>query len=621
MRATSFKRLQKEQDLLEKSLLSILLGFFFFFTFYLAWLIGFQIWYIGRIFPGVSLAGVDVGGMNPAQAASAIASNIQFPENGQILLTDREKTWTVKPIEMGLILDSQASAETAFRYGRSGGIFRRLAEQISARQGAHSLSPNLVLDQRLAYHYLSTLAEQVNQSLLEPSISVEGTNVIINPGQVGRTLDIQTTLDRLTVQLETLQNGTVPLAVSETQPTIVDVNSQADLVRKILSEPLAISLPQGQEGAGPWVLQPSDLAAMLVFERGQDGGNTLYKVAVDAGKLRSFLSDLAPQLQLEPSDARFIFNDETRQLDLIQPAVIGRKLDLENSVQQIQQKVLLGEHAIPLQLVLTTPRITSDRTAEQLGITELLHAETSYFYGSSADRVQNIQAAASRFHWLLVAPGETFSMTSALGDISLDNGYAEALIIYGDQTIMGVGGGVCQVSTTLFRAAFFTGFPVVERHEHAYRVGYYERTAGYGVDPNLAGLDATVFAPLVDLKFVNDSPNWLLMETYVSPSSSSITWKFYSTSDGRSVQWDTTGPTNTVPAPEPVYRENPDLPSGEVEQVDWPAEGADITVTRRVYQGDTLLFQDEFQTHYQPWQAVYEYGPGTEGLPPADAGE
>jgi vancomycin resistance protein YoaR len=180
----------------------------------------------------------------------------------------------------------------------------------------------------------------------------------------------------------------------------------------------------------------------------------------------------------------------------------------------------------------------------------------------------------------------------------------------GGQTIKGVGGGVCQVSTTLFRGVFFAGYPIVERYAHAYRVGYYEQTAK-GHDAKLAGLDATVFVPLVDFKFKNDTPNWLLMETYVNGYS--LTWKFYSTSDGRRVEWSSTGPTNIVPAPAPVYRENPDLKQGEINQVDWAAEGSDVNVSRTVYNKDgSVYFSDDVTTHYEAWQDVYEYGPGTE---------
>ena len=167
---------------------------------------------------------------------------------------------------------------------------------------------------------------------------------------------------------------------------------------------------------------------------------------------------------------------------------------------------------------------------------------------------------------------------------------------------------MCQVSTTLFRAVFNAGFPVVERTPHAYRVGYYEQTAGGSIDSRLAGLDATVYFPLVDFKFTNDSPYWILMETYFS-SSGSLTWKFYSTSDGRTVTWDTTGVTNVVTAPSASFEENPELRKNEMKQVDWAANGADVTVTRTVSRDGGVLFQDQFTTHYEPWQAICQYGP------------
>jgi vancomycin resistance protein YoaR len=203
-----------------------------------------------------------------------------------------------------------------------------------------------------------------------------------------------------------------------------------------------------------------------------------------------------------------------------------------------------------------------------------------------------------------------------MGDISLNNGYAEALIIYNGQTIEGVGGGVCQVSTTLFRTAFFSGFPIIERHPHAYRVRYYEKIAGNRIDPTLAGLDATVYVPEVDFKFKNDTPFWLLMETEVSVKNNTITWRFYSTSDGRKITWLTSGPTNLVEPPPPLYKENDSLSTGEIKQVDWEAQGADVNVSRTVCRNDSICLQDTFNTHYEPWRAVYEYGPGTEGIPP-----
>jgi len=358
------------------------------------------------------------------------------------------------------------------------------------------------------------------------------------------------------------------------------------------------------------------LAGMLVIERVTTPEGAEYKVGLSNERLRRFLNEIAPNLQENAENARFIFNDDTHQLDLIQPASYGQHVDIETTIQKINTKVMAGEHDVSLDMEYSSPEVTDDATAEALGITELVNSHTTYYYGSGSSRRQNIATAASRFHGLLIPPGETFSMAEALGDVSLDTGYAEAWIIYGDRTIKGVGGGVCQVSTTLFRTVFFGGFPIVERHPHAYRVYYYEQTYGGGHDAKWAGLDATVYVPVVDFKFKNNTDYWLLMETYVGGSY--LTWKFYSTSDGRTVDWSTTGLTDKQDPPEPRYEENEELDEGEIKQVDWSVEGAVVTVNRDVWRDGQIIDEDNFQTYYMPWRAVCEYGPGTEGMPPDD---
>ncbi len=620
MRTATFPS-QNTRSFAEQALVALALGFALFMALVMIFIAGTQIWFAGRIIPGVTVGGVAIGGMTPAAATSAINEAITFPQNGRILLQDGQNGWIAKPQELGLFLDPGASAQAAFKVGRQGGLFRRLTDQFNAWYRGASLPPTLVFDQRLAYQYLINISQQINRDVSEASLSISGTEVVVRSGEIGRSLDIDATLALVSAQVQTLQDGLVPLVVRETPPVILDASEQAEVARRILSQPLTLTMPEGMSAQGaPWVFDQPMLASMLAIERVKDGDGETYQVGLNSQALISFLSNLAPDLQTYPVNARFIFNDDTRQLDLLEHAVIGRTLDVEASLRAIQDGIKNGQHEIPLVFQINEPPATDTTTAEQLGITEAVSVESSYFYGSDKSRVQNIQAAASRFHGLLVAPGETFSMANALGDISLDNGYAEALIIVGNQTIKGVGGGVCQVSTTLFRTAFFGGFPIVERHAHAYRVYYYEKVAGNRVDTSLAGLDATVFVPLVDFKFTNDTPYWLLMETYVNPSNSSITWKFYSTSDGRTVEWKTSGVTNRVPPPEPLYKENPDLAQGEIKQVDWAAEGADVVVERTVYRNGQVYLSDVIRTHYQPWQAIYEYGPGTE-IPEPDKSE
>ncbi len=579
-------------------------GFVLFFGLVLAWTIGYQLLYAGRIFPGVSVAGVDLSGMKPSDAAVKLSQTLSYPITGKVLFRDGEKAWVATPAELGMVFDASSSAMTAYGLGRSGGLFGALSGQVRAAGDGVNVSPVIIFDQRVAFHYLSQIATQINQPVTEASLVLNGTDIVAQPGQLGRELKMEATLIYLGAQLQTFADGEVPLVVQEIQPQILDVSAQADAARQVLSQPLTLVIPNATANDfGPYVYNQQIIANLLGVQRVASG----VQVVLNQKGLRDMLVPVKNQVDRQPADARFIFNDDTRQLDLIQDSKVGRSMDIDASITAINDALLRGEHTVPVVVNETQPKVPGTATAQELGITQLLIAETSYFYGSSEARIQNIQAASARFHGVLVAPGETFSMGETMGDVSLDNGFAEALIIYGGRTIKGVGGGVCQVSTTLFRTVFDAGFPVVERTPHAYRVSYYEETASGAVDPRLAGLDATVYFPLVDFKFTNNSPYWILMETYMG--SGSLTWKFYSTSDGRSVSWDTSGVTNVVPAPPPSYEENPELRKNEMKQVDWAANGADVTVTRTVMRDGAVLFQDQFITHYQPWQAICQYGP------------
>jgi len=581
--------------------------------FVLALTIAVHLLFAGRILPGVSAYGITLGGKSQAEVEALLQQIDAYPEQGRIVLKAGDQSWVAKPSDLGMIFNYQLTAQNAYKVGRGESITEWLFDPLFALFTGYPVDPVMVYDERIAEQYLHGVAIQVDRRTVEALIRINGTTVELIPGQVGRSLDIPSALKELDSNLSTLKDFSIVLPIIESPPVILDAHEQASIVQKILFSPLTLTMPVGQGDVGPWILTVDDLANMLLIKREEGRQQASYVVSLDQNLLREHLTGMEKVINRDMENARFIFNDDTRQLDLAKPAVVGRHLDIDINLGVITEGLLAGQHAIILSIVIDRPIVLDDATADQLDIHELIWAETSYFYGSSPERIQNIKAAAARFHGLLVAPGAEFSMSDGLGDISLDNGYAEALIIYGDQTISGIGGGVCQVSTTLFRTAFHAGLQILERHAHAYRVSYYEQRANGGRDSNLAGLDATVYVPIVDLKFINDTQSWLLMETYVY--SSSITWKFYSTSDGRSVEWQTSGPVNLVEPPEPLYRETPELEEGEINQIDWEAEGADVTVTRSVYKAGALLFQDTFRTHYLPWQAIFEYGPGTEGIP------
>lgn len=579
--------------------------------------IWFQAAYANQVFPGVHVLNVDLTAKTLEEANVILNEVLEYSHEGKIIFTYNDLMWELSPAELGYSVDSTASAEQAFAVGRGKFFLKNSLDKAKAWFNGIQLTPVAHYDERVAFKSLRTIAEEINQPEIEASLGLNKAEVVVISGQVGLEVDIPATLSTLMPHLVSMQDAIIPLDVRESTPAITDVGPQADLARKILSKPLVLTAPGlDDEEDDSWTIEPDVLASMLVIHRVENEGNNNYEIALNQELMQMYLSSLAPGVYRNPVNARFIFNDDTRQLDLIEPAVIGRNLDVVGSFDFISASLLDGNHEIPLAFETINPAVTDESTGEELGITELIHQEVSYFYGSDPSRVQNIRASSARYHGLLIAPWETFSMAEALGNISLDNGYAEAPIIFGGQTIQGIGGGVCQVSTTLFRAAFFAGFPIDERHAHAYRVGYYEQHSNGTRDANLAGLDATVYVPIVDLKFTNDTDHWLLMETYMG--NYSLTWKFYSTNDGRTIDWQTTGPQNIVKAPKDLYRENPELPKGTIKQVDYSADGADVTVTRTVYFGDQVHFSDFFFTRFQPWQAIFEYGPGTEGIPKPD---
>ncbi len=568
----------------------------------LFFLLAMRVLFIGRALPGVRSGDVRLSGKTTGQIAAAVAEAYTYPQTGLLALRDGASVWTAHPAELGVSIDGAAVAERALAVGRRGSLGFRLQEQIDAWLSGADVSAVIVFDQARGAAYLQTLAATIDKTQFEATLGISGLEVTVQPGQIGRRVDIDATLMVIEPSIAQLIDADLPLVVRETPPLVLDASEQAAVARRILSQPLTLTA----DGAGPWSFDPPTLAGMLRFNLVQDTQGGRYQIGVDPQTMVDFLGPRAAGLERGPQNARFVFNDDTRQLDLIQDSIDGRVLDIPGTIEAINKGLATGEHSIGLAFQTEAPAVAGTATAADLGITELVVSTKTYFTGSSPERIQNIRIASSAFHGLLVAPGQTLSMADGLGDISLDSGYAEALIIIGNRTVKGVGGGVCQVSTTLFRAAFYGGYQIDERYPHAYRVGYYEQ----GPNSPGPGLDATVFAPLVDFKFTNDTDHWLLMETYMY--SNALEWKFYSAKDGRVVSWETTGARNVVEAPEPLYKENSDLHEGKIKQVDWEADGADITVTRTVLRDGQTLHNDVIRTHYLPWRAIYEYGPGTE---------
>ena len=235
------------------------------------------------------------------------------------------------------------------------------------------------------------------------------------------------------------------------------------------------------------------------------------------------------------------------------------------------------------------------------GIEEKIGEGKSDYSGSIAERIHNLILASSKFNGILIPPKKILSFNQTVGDISQLTGYKPAYIIKDGKTILGDGGGVCQVSTTLFRAALNTGLEIVERHPHAYRVTYYEKDAK-------PGLDATVFAPSVDLKIKNNTGAYILIETIVDKEKNLLYFYLFGKKDKRRVEISDPIVWDIFPPLPPKYQNDPTLKKGVIKQIDFPAWGAKSSFNYKVYLNNKLIIDEKFFSSYRPWQAVYLVG-------------
>jgi vancomycin resistance protein YoaR len=321
--------------------------------------------------------------------------------------------------------------------------------------------------------------------------------------------------------------------------------------------------------------------------------------------LEQQLLSFAQSIDIDPQDALFTFAD--RKVTAFKPSSDGRKVNVDATKNKFKNILAIlpdsKDRLFRIELVVDTikPARTTDMT-NSFGISEQIGRGFSVFTGSIPGRIHNVALAASRFNGVLIAPNETFSFNKTLGDVSAATGYQSAYIIKDGRTVLGDGGGVCQVSTTLFRAVLDAGLPIIERHAHAYRVHYYE-DGGYK-----AGLDATVFDPSADLVIKNNTSAYILIQTQTNTKDLTLEFLLYGKRDGRVSQISNHIVYGITPPPPDVYQDDPTLKTGVVRQVDWAAWGAKASFDYKVTRGNETLEDMKFFSNYRPWQAVYLRG-------------
>lgn len=542
-------------------------------------------WHTGRIYTGVSVAGVSIGGLTRSEAYQRLGERLYPYPLPPIVLEHEGEQWPLSAAQVQARADLLDAVNRAYLYGRSGSLLNDVVAQLRAAVLGATITPRVEVDAEELRAAVAALAAGVDR----PAVAERRLGDVVIPAQAGRSVDVEATLQGLLQRLVDGAAGTVqaPLIVHSIAAPAPSVTPSAPLGNDVEMRPLLL---RSQVDNFALALTPAELRTML---------RSVDPPELDEASLRRFLEPIAAQIERRPRDARLRFNPQTGAVTVLSPSFPGRALDVDATVAAIRSALAGGADEASLVVKTIEPAVDMNRIAE-MGIRELVASGRTYFAGSSASRIRNIEVAAKQFEGVVIPPNGIFSFNQIVRDVSSANGFEDSLIIWGDRTAVGVGGGVCQVSTTVFRAAYQGGFPIVERYNHGYVVDWYGEP----------GLDATIFTPTVDFRFRNDTGAYLLIEPVVDSVNGVITFNFYGTKPNRTVTISKPEITDVIKPGPPVYTVDESLAPGQMKQVEWQKDGMTVTVTRTIVENGTTR-TDTLRSKYQPWRAVYLVGPGT----------
>lgn len=540
-----------------------------------------------KFYPGITIANTPVGGLTREEAKNRI---VKLSDEYQANLSFNGSTWQTP--KKAILFETDATINEAYQYGRR----LKIADYLLLLINRKTNFPLKISEGKTEAMELliNNIAGVVEIPPIDPSIDATGKTIKIVNGVDGVVIDSESLSKKLNETAEQLskQKISIPTKNVSRQLTNDQTKSLQEKAEKLAQKNLTLTLDDEKI-----VLNGKTLVGFL---------NTDGESVVELEKVNQYTAGLSESLNKEPQDAKFEF--EEGKVKEFAPGKDGISVLPVETAKKIEEMMinLLGSEEksgnIQILAMRTPPKVTTEKVNE-LGIRERIGRGESYYQHSIPNRIYNVALASTRLNSALVAPGEEISFNKLVGEVSGATGYRQAYIISGGRTVLGDGGGLCQVSTTLFRAAMNAGLPILERWGHAYRVSYYELNSKPGVD-------ATVIAPSKDFRFKNDTPHHILIQTINDPKTLHLVIEIYGTSDGRVAT--ITEPKvwgNTPPLPT-IYQDDPTLPVGTMKQVDWAAPGAKASFEYKVTRNGETIQEKTFTTNYQPWASVFMRGTG-----------
>lgn len=550
-----------------------------------------------------------LGSLTREEAAMRLEAAVNEFSRSGISLSINGQLESIQPETAGFDVDLAQALDMAFERGRGGPLTARLWDSLTALWRKNILAAPVRVDQPALERRIEEIASRVSSPRKDIRLEVKGGGVsLLTDTAPGHTIDRVQAAKEVTTALQHLDGSTIVLSLKDDPPQADPATGQPALqdARKLMARGLNLQYEDSQffisrERIGSWIVSEYQGSAL--------------RAGLDRTKIAQYIdTTVAAALNVEPQ-APSVSTTDGRVVGFL-PAKVGRVVEqqklIEDIIGTLQSRTGQQASADTIVVPVHVSKMALTGLDEASGIRELVGKATTPFTGSPKNRISNIKNGVKYLSGVVIEPGAEFSTLGALGTIDNTTGYLPELVIKGDRTTPEFGGGLCQVSTTLFRAALDAGLPITARRNHSFRISYYEKDGtGKFIGP---GLDATIYEPDIDFKFLNDTGNPLLVIGYVIGDK--LTFEFYGTHDGRNSHVSTPKLLSEISPGEPVYIETANLAPGVTKQIEVPHPGGSTVATYTVTYPGGIKKTQEFKSYYRRWPAKFLVGVSSPTSPP-----
>lgn len=541
---------------------------------------------LGRIHPGVRIGEVPVGRMTVADATSAVAAHVARASEEPVSIQVEDATWTIAADDVALSVDATGLAGQAFEVGR-GTFGEAVSQRARAIFGGMEVPLELDYADEALAGALDAIEAETTQPPIDAAVHVDGTQVTRTEPSDGLGIDREEAA-RAIIAAFVAEHRTVTLQLVSLAPEI-DTAATEDAYQAALamvSAPVSLYYEDKR-----WEVPATTIGEWVGFRRAETTSTPVLEAYIVSEEVSATILPMVAEVGRPAKDATF--KASSGQVTIV-PSEDGLAVDGESLTTRLETVLVRSSDRTA---ELTMRRVSPARTTEDaqaMGIKERIATFTTEYSPSNAPRVNNIHVLSDALNGTLIAPGEVFSFNGTIGQRTAAKGYQEANAIVGGKLVPQLGGGICQVGTTIFNTVFFSGLPVVERRNHSQYISSYPK-----------GRDATVSWGGPDFKFKNDTDHWILVAT--SYSNSSVTISLYGTDPGYEVTYKT-GDWTEVIAPPVREVKDATLPAGTKVIEERGVSGRTIVVTRTVTKGGSVVRTDTFKSVYRPVEEVVRVG-------------